>query len=347
MRPRTSSCSSIHTTFPRASDSSLNFHAMSTVSLAERFQSHRSHLLSIGYRVTGSVADAEDAVQESWLRLATADSEAIADLRGWLTTVVARICLDRLKSAAIRRETYVGQWLPEPVVAAWDVPSADPLELVVRSEDARLAALVVLDSLTPAQRVAFVLHDGFAVPFGAVAAILDITPAAARQLASRARKHVDSAPAAVPDAEHDAAVMRLMAAMASGDVNLVVQALHPDCRMTGDSGGTTRTAVQVVRGPDKCARFFLGLVAMYGSDTLGSMSPASVNGQLGYLSRGVVGTSPARSGVGTRSFPARAGGFTVVDGLVWASYDFANPAKLRGVTVPMDFPMGPSMPSPS
>ncbi len=338
---------------------------MSTASLAERFQSHRGHLLSIGYRVTGSVADAEDAIQESWLRLATTDSDAIDDLRGWLTTVVARICLDRLKSAAIRRETYVGQWLPEPVVTVWNVPSVDPLELVVRSEDARLAALVVLDSLTPTQRVAFVLHDGFAVPFDEVASILDITAAAARQFASRARKHMESTPAAVPDTEHDAAVMRLMAAMASGDVSLVVQALHPDCRMIGDSGGTTRTAVQVVRGTDKCARFFLGLVAMYGSNTLGSMSPASVNGQLGYLSRGVVGTSPARSGVGTsparsgvgtsparsgvgmRSFPARAGGFTVVDGLVWASYDFANPVKLRGVTVPMDFPTGPSRPIPS
>ncbi|MDJ0393790.1 sigma-70 family RNA polymerase sigma factor [Rhodococcus sp. G-MC3] len=299
---------------------------MSTpASLAESFQSHRSHLLAVGYRVTGSVADAEDAVQESWLRLVGADPSAITDLRGWLTTVVARICLDRLKSAASRRETYIGQWLPEPIVTAWNSPSADPLDVVVQSEDARLAALVVLDSLSPPQRVAFVLHDGFSVPFDDVASILDVSTAAARQLASRARKQVDATPSPVTDPEHDAAVTRLMAAMASGDVGLVAQALHPDCRMIGDSGGTTRTAAQIVRGPDKCARFFLGLVGMYGVDILGSMSPASVNGQLGYVTPG--------GGAG-RTFPARAGGFTVRDGLVWASYDFANPAKSRGVTVP-------------
>ena len=296
---------------------------MSTGSLAQLFQSHRSHLLAVGYRVTGSVADAEDAVQESWLRLSTSEAESIVDLRAWLTTVVARICLDRLKSAASRRESYVGQWLPEPVVSAWNAPPSDPLDVVVQREDSRLAALVVLDTLTPAQRVAFVLHDGFAVPFDDVASILDVSPAAARQLASRARKQVDATPAAVPDSEHDEAVTRLMTAMASGDLDRVLAALHPDCRMIGDSGGTTRTAAQVVHGPSKCARFYLGLVSMYGPESLTSMSPASVNGQLGYYSRGLVGQ---------RSFPARAGGFTVRDGLVWASYDFANPAKLGGVS---------------
>ncbi|WP_338889757.1 sigma-70 family RNA polymerase sigma factor [Rhodococcus sovatensis] len=300
---------------------------MSTGSLAQLFQSHRSHLLAVGYRVTGSVADAEDAAQESWLRLSASEAESIVDLRAWLTTVVARICLDRLKSAASRRESYVGQWLPEPVVSAWNAPPSDPLDVVVQREDSRLAALVVLDTLTPAQRVAFVLHDGFAVPFDDVASILDVSPAAARQLASRARKQVDATPAAVPDTEHDEAVTRLMTAMASGDLDRVLAALHPDCRMIGDSGGTTRTAAQVVRGPSKCARFYLGLVSMYGPESLTSMSPASVNGQLGYYSRGLVGQ---------RSFPARAGGFTVRDGLVWASYDFANPAKLGGVSAELD-----------
>lgn len=311
---------------------------MATSSLAERFQSHRSHLLAVGYRVTGSVADAEDAVQDSWIRLSTADSDAIEDLRGWLTTVVARLCLDRLKSAAVRRETYVGQWLPEPVVGMWGEQPRTPLELVVHREDARLAALVVLDALSPAQRVAFVLHDGFAVPFTEVAAILDVTPAAARQLAARARTHLDATPAPVEDSAHAAAVTRLLAAMASGDVDQVAAALHPDCRMIGDSGGTTRTAAQVVRGPDKCARFFLGLVAMYGPDSLSSMMPALVNGQLGYYSRGIIGE---------RSFPARAGGFTVVDGLVWASYDFANPAKLSGVTQELNSPTEPGTHLPS
>ncbi|MBY6412697.1 sigma-70 family RNA polymerase sigma factor [Rhodococcus sp. BP-252] len=296
---------------------------MSTSSLVERFQTHRNHLLAVGYRVTGSVVDAEDAVQESWIRLSSAESDSIDDLRAWLTTVVGRICLDRLKSAASRRESYVGQWLPEPIVSTASAPGDDPLDVVVRTEDTRLAALVVLDTLSPAQRVAFVLHDGFSVPFDAIASVLDVTPAAARQLASRARKQVDHAPVPVPDAEHDIAVTRFMTALATGDLDRVVAALHPDCRTIGDSGGTTRTAVQIVHGPDKCARFFLGLIAKYGPDTLLSMVPASVNGQLGYYSHGVSGE---------RGFPARAGGFTVRDGLVWASYDFANPAKLKGVT---------------
>lgn len=299
---------------------------MSTLSLARDFQSHRSHLMAVGYRMTGSVADAEDAVQESWLRLSGSDAESIADLRGWLTTVVARICLDRLKSAAVRRESYVGQWLPEPIATSPNAPSNDPLDLLVRDEDARLAALVVLDTLTPTQRVAFVLHDGFAVPFDEVAAVLGVSSASARQLAARARRHVDAAPEPVSDAEHDAAVTRLMEAMASGDLDRVVAALHPDCRTIGDAGGTTRTAVQVVHGPERCARFFLGLVSKYGAATLGAMVPANVNGSLGYYSIGSPGDETHQG------FPARVGGFTVRDGLVWATYDFANQAKLGGVT---------------
>jgi RNA polymerase sigma-70 factor (ECF subfamily) len=309
--------------------------------LAERFDSHRNHLLSVGYRITGSVADAEDAVQESWLRLRGTDHESIDDLRGWLTTVVGRICLDRLKSAAVRRENYVGQWLPEPVVGAWNAGSGaapDPLDSVVRSEDARLAAMVVLDTLTPPQRVAFVLHDGFSVPFGDIASILGVTPASARQLASRARRQFGDAPDPVPDTEHDNAVTRLMAAMASGDLDRVVDALHPDCRLIGDSGGTTRTARRIVLGPDKCARFYLGLISKYGPQTLTSMQLASVNGQLGYFTAGLGGDT---------GFPARAGGFTVRDGVVWAFYDFANPEKLHGVDSALTAPTAPGTTPPS
>lgn len=306
--------------------------------LAEDFDSHRTHLLAVGYRVTGSVADAEDAVQESWLRLRGADHDSIDDLRGWLTTVVGRICLDRLKSAAVRRESYVGQWLPEPVVTAWGGTSVDPLDSVVRDEDARLAAMVVLDALTPAQRVAFVLHDGFAVPFGDIASILDVTPASARQLAARARKQFGDAPTPVSHTEHEEAVGRLMAAMASGDLDLVVAALHPDCRLVGDSGGAARTARRIVVGPDKCARFSLGLLTKYGPQTLSAMKPATVNGQLGYFSTGAAGQN---------GFPARAGGFTVRDGLVWALYDFANPDKLRGVDPTFTPPTAPGTTHPS
>lgn len=143
---------------------------MTTAQRADEFEALRPHLLAVAYRLTGTYADAEDIVQDCWLRWHNSGTE-IADLRAWLTTVVSRLGLDRLRSAAHRRETYVGEWLPEPVVTGFG-GAADPLAAVVAAEDARFAAMVVLERLTPDQRVAFVLHDGFAVPFDEVADIL-------------------------------------------------------------------------------------------------------------------------------------------------------------------------------
>lgn len=293
--------------------------------LAGLFESHRAHLLSVAYRLTGSVGDAEDAVQESWLRLAGAHQSEIDDPRAWLTTVVSRICLDRLRSAAVRRESYVGQWLPEPVVTARTPSSTpDPLETVVRKQEYRLAAMVVLDRLTPPQRVAFVLHDGLSVPFDEIAEILDVSPEAARQLAVRARKAVADTPPPVSDAEHDAAVQRFLTALRSGDVRAVTAALHPDSVVIGDADGTTSTAVNILRGADRIARFYLGLVRKYGLDG-SDVDPAynyefaSVNGQLGLV---------VTAGYG---HPPRVMGFTIRDGLVWGTYDLANPAKLTGI----------------
>ncbi len=153
----------------------------------DEFEALRPRLQAVAYRLTGSVADAEDIVQDAWLRLYSTTAE-IEDLAAWLTTVVSRLGLDRLRSAVYRRETYVGEWLPEPVVTGLD--GDDPLAALVASEDARFAAMVVLDRLAPDQRVAFVLHDGFSVPFKQIADILGISDAAARQLASRARRMV-------------------------------------------------------------------------------------------------------------------------------------------------------------
>jgi RNA polymerase sigma-70 factor (ECF subfamily) len=299
--------------------------------LADLFESHRAHLLSVAYRLTGSVGDAEDAVQESWLRLAGARQSGIEDLRAWLTTVVSRICLDRLRSAAVRRESYVGQWLPEPVVTAI-MPSStpDPLDVVVRKQEYRFAAMVVLDSLTPAQRVAFVLHDGLSVPFDEIADILDISADAARQLAVRARKAVAHTPEPVADTEHEAAVRRLLVALSSGDVAAVTAALHPDSVMIGDANGTTPTAINVIGGADRIARFFLGLVHRYGLD--GSTDKpalelefAVVNGQLGLV---LTQAEPDDALSGHRK---RVMGFAVRDGLVWGAYDVANPDKLSGL----------------
>ncbi len=293
------------------------------MALVDTFEAERTRLLSVGYRLTGSIADAEDAVQEAWLRLASTPAEEIRDLRAWLTTVVSRLCLDRLKSAVKRRETYVGQWLPEPVVTSYE--SVDPLDEVVRGEESRFAALVVLDTMTPDQRVSFVLHDGFGVPFDEIAQLLGITPAAARQQASRGRKAAAATPPPVDDEEHAEAVFRLITAMASGDIKAIIASLHPDVVVIGDANGTTNTAVNIIHGPEKFARFFLGLISRYGMESMQSNVPVRVNGRMGLATYGWDGETKRQTS------PARITGYAVKDGLVWASYDIANPEKFAGV----------------
>lgn len=286
------------------------------------FESLRPHLLAVAYRLTGTLADAEDAVQDAWLRWQGSDLVEIDDLRAWLTTVVSRLSLDKLRSAAHRRETYVGQWLPEPVVTGLD--AADPLAAVVAADDARFAAMVVLERLTPDQRVAFVLHDGFAVPFDEIAAVLGVNPAAARQLASRARRAVAAAPPPVTDHEHAEVAGALMAALAAGDMRAVVALLHPDVTFTGDANRRAPTAAQTIHGPDKVARFLFGLARRYGPGWLESAQPALVNGQLGSWTPG----APAREG-----YPAmmpRVTALTVRDGRVSGVWDIANPDKFTG-----------------
>ncbi len=296
--------------------------------LVDAFEAERPRLINVAYRLTGSVADAEDAVQESWLRLARSEA-GINNLQAWLTRVVSRICLDRLTSAAARRETYVGQWLPEPVVRPLEgADDDDPLAAAVRSDDNRFAALVVLDVLPPDQRVAFVLHDAFGVPFADIAETLSIEPAAARQLASRARKSVADPPPAVSDAEHNAAVGRFLEAMASGDLAAVIATLHPNALVMGDANGTTNTAINIIHGAEKFARFYLGLMNRYGSQSLEAVQPVLVNGQLGVATAGWTGDTARQSS------PPRIAGFTVRDGLVWATYDIANPEKHAGIKLP-------------
>jgi RNA polymerase sigma-70 factor, ECF subfamily len=280
--------------------------------------------MSVAYRLTGTVADAEDIVQEAWLRWDGQD-RAITDLRAWLTTVVSRLGLDRLRSAAHRRETYVGNWLPEPVVTRYD--ESDPLSAVVAREDARFAAMVVLERLSPDQRVAFVLHDGFAVPFAEVAEVLGTNEPAARQLASRARKAVTAQPPLIsekPDPSHDEVVGRLMAAMAAGDLGAVVALLHPDVTFTGDSNGKAPTAVHVIHGADKVARFMFGLARRYGPAFFTANQLARVNGELGAYTAGSPG------GDGHWEMLPRILAITVRDGKVCALWDIANPDKFTG-----------------
>src|ERR1700722_15236768 len=290
------------------------------------FEALRPHLMSVAYRLTGTVADAEDIVQEAWLRWNTAgDRGPIVDLRAWLTTVVSRLGLDRLRSAAHRRETYTGNWLPEPVVTGFDgSQGADPLSSVVAHEDARFAAMVVLERLSPDQRVAFVLHDGFCLPFSEVAEVLGTNEPAARQLASRARKAVAGPAPATPDPSHNKVVGRLLAAMAEGDLETVVSLLHPDVTLTGDSKGKASTAINVIHGAEKVALFMFGLARRYGPAMFTSYQLGLVNGELGGYTAGC----PASDGY--REMMPRIMAMTVRDGKVCALWDIANPDKFTG-----------------
>jgi RNA polymerase sigma factor (sigma-70 family) len=220
--------------------------------LAERFETHRPHLRAVAYRLLGSVSDAEDAVQDAWLRLVRVDPADIDDLRAWLTTAVARLSLNRLRDRRAHRESSIEAHLPDPVVVDMDAP--DPEQEALIGDAVGMALQVVLDTLTPAERVAFVLHDVFGMPFEDVARIAGRTPAAARQLASRARRRVQGAP--VPDATLDeqwAVVHAFLAAARDGDVARLVSLLDPKVVLHSDGGTARPGLVTVLRGVEEVA----------------------------------------------------------------------------------------------
>jgi RNA polymerase sigma factor (sigma-70 family) len=223
----------------------------------------RRHLLSLAFRMLGTVAEAEDAVQETyirWYRLNEAERDEIVVPRAWLTRVASRICLDMLGAARARRERYVGPWLPEPVPAsAFTETTADPADQVTLDDSVSTALLLVLEAMTPAERVAFVLHDVFAVPFPEIAQIVGRTPAACRQLAVSARARVRKSPAhTVPRDEHDRVVRAFAAASRSGDLRGLIAVLDPDVVLRSDGGGRVTAARNPVYGADRVARFVLG-----------------------------------------------------------------------------------------
>ncbi|MDI9897298.1 RNA polymerase sigma factor SigJ [Rhodococcus sp. IEGM 1381] len=279
----------------------------------------RGRLIGIGYRMLGSYSDAEDAASEAlvrWYRLTDVERDAIDVPAAWLTRVVGRICLDMLGSARVRRENYVGQWLPEPVCGLHSVDStaADPADQVAQQDSVTLALLVVLESLGPAQRVAFVLHDAFAVPFDDIAAVLDRSPAACRQLASAARKHVHSRHLTSADPiEHDRVVRAFARASRDGDLATLVSLLDPDVTLISDGGGQVSAARNPVVGSDRVARFVRGITA---KSTDLAWSIEAVNGLSGIVIRrggGVFGVI----------------GFDTTDGVVADIWIVLNPDKLR------------------
>jgi RNA polymerase sigma factor (sigma-70 family) len=241
--------------------------------LAERFEANRTHLRAVAYRMLGSINEADDAVQEAWLRLSRSGPSGVENLGGWLTTVVARVCLDILRSRKSRREEPLATHLPDPIASRED--GSDPEHEALLADSVGLALLVVLEKLTPAERLAFVLHDMFTVPFDEIAPIVGRSPAAARQLASRARRRVQGA-AAVPDADltrRREVVDAFLAASRGGDFNALVALLDPDVVLRADRAAVRAGASSEVRGAAAVAGTFSGRARF--------AQPALVNGAVG------------------------------------------------------------------
>ncbi|MGW1927667.1 sigma-70 family RNA polymerase sigma factor, partial [Streptomyces massasporeus] len=247
--------------------------------LARRFEADRGHLRAVAYRMLGSLSEAEDAVQEAWFKLNRSDVSAVENLSGWLTTVVGRVCLDMLRSRGSRREDPLEYYVPDPVVRVAD--TTDPEHAAEVTESVGLALLVVLETLGPAERLAFVLHDMFAVSFDEIARIVDRTPAATRQLASRARRRVqDATPAPGPDARRQREIAdAFLAASHGGDFEGLLAVLDPDVVLRADGGRTLAAVSKVVRG----AEAVISQALMYARFRQAAL-PMVVNGAPAFLS---------------------------------------------------------------
>jgi RNA polymerase sigma-70 factor (ECF subfamily) len=240
---------------------------------ADEFEQHRAHLRAVAYRMLGSVSEAEDAVQESWLRLKRTETSQVENMRGWLTTVVARVCLDLLRARRARREDGFGGELPEPIVT---LPQENgPEDEALLADSIGLALLVVLDTLTPAERLAFVLHDMFGMPFGEIAPLVERSPAATRQLASRARRRVRGAtPAEEPDLRRQRRVVdAFLAAARAGDFDALVAVLDPDVVFRADAVAVKMGSLPEISGAAAVAEVFKGRAQ--------GAKPAMIDGALG------------------------------------------------------------------
>lgn len=292
--------------------------------LAARFDEHRTHLRAVAYRMLGSVAEAEDAVQEAWLRASRAGAHDVENLGGWLTTIVGRICLNALRARNTRHEEAYGARLPDPIVRLES--ASQPEDEAELADSIGLAFLVVLESLTPAERLAFVLHDMFGLPFEDIAPMVDRSPTAARQLASRARRRVRGASgrgasgrgAGVRTSDRDVARQRevvdaFFAAARGGDLDGLVSILDPDVVLRSDLGPKRRDASVVVNGPEDVAS-----QALLFSLPNAELHPVLVNGAAGVL-------------ITVRGRPIAVMGFTVVGDMIVEIDALADPPRVRQV----------------
>ncbi|HEX2131168.1 MAG TPA: RNA polymerase sigma factor SigJ [Actinophytocola sp.] len=278
--------------------------------VTERFDEHRGRLRAVAYRMLGSLSEADDAVQEAWLRLNRADTDEVDNLAAWLTTVVSRVCLNMLRSRETRREEPLEVHMPDPLISRAD--GLDPEQEALLADSVGLAMLVVLDTLVPAERLAFVLHDMFAVPFDEIAPMLERSPAATRQLASRARRRVrDAAPAPDPDlASQRKVVDAFFAAARDGDLDALVSVLDPDVVLRADGGGARGRATFAVRGPRNVLEH-----TVTGARWASAVRPALVNGGAGVV-------------VAMDDQVWSVMGFTVVDGRIVAIDVLWDPERL-------------------
>ncbi len=284
------------------------------------FDRHRRLLFTVAYEMLGSVADAEDAVQDTWLRWSQADRSDVVDERAYLVRVTTRLALDRLRSARAQRETYVGPWRPEPLLA--DVPSAgpDPADAAEIGEQVSLALLVVLETLSPVERAVFVLREVFGMPYAEVAGVLDRSEDAVRQLGHRARSHVEARrPRFGTDRRAQREVTeRFLAACAGGDVEALLAALAPDSVLVTDGGGKVKAALRPITGAEKVARFLLATTATGLSAPGTEVQTADVNGLPALVAR-------------QDGRPFLVASLVLVDGLVAQVLVVRNPDKLRGL----------------
>ncbi|MGW1902678.1 RNA polymerase sigma-70 factor [Streptomyces hirsutus] len=291
---------------------------MSTDTVTDAFEEHRPVLLGVAYRMLGRVADAEDVVQEAWLRWAGGDRSEVREPRAYLVRVTTRLAIDRLRQIKARGETYVGPWLPEPYLTEFGDTTPDTAEQVVLTDSVSLAVLVVMESLSPLERAVFVLREAFGYPYSDIAAMLDRGEPAVRQLAARARRHVEERRPRydVDPAQRRDLTERFLAAAAGGDLEGLMKLLAPDVRLVGDSGGKSRAPLRVLESADKVGRFLVGVTRKGFPDA--SVRLLELNG--GPAALVLIGGRP------DTVFQ-----LDVVDGRVQAVYVIRNPDKLRSL----------------
>jgi len=283
--------------------------------LAGRFEEHRPHLRGVAYRILGSLAEADDAVQDGWERASRAGADGVENVGGWLTTIVARVCLNKLRSRQTRREAPLEASLPDPIVTA-DAAVLDPEDEALLADSVGLALQIVIDTLAPAERLAFVLHDLFGIPFDEIGPMVDRTPQATRQLASRARRRIKGAETPAPDRDvrrQRAVVDAFFAAGRAGDFDALVALLHPDVVLRADYGPGRPARSTVVRGAAAVAE-----QARLGARIGGTLHPALVNGAAGVV-------------VMARGRPVMVMGFTVAAGQIVEIDAIADPRRVRRV----------------